>query len=199
VSPSQSGTLLPAGILWRLTTPAASCSTSLAGRHTLLTGDLERSGLDELVSLRGRTAARGHARSSSRGRTANPEWLYEWARPRLVVASQRPSVSATTTLSRQLSGWEAVCEPGAGPIRIRWTDDGIVARGFRTRHEEPLTRIGQRQVDGVPTRIPAWTGARIRGLVAQFRAEVPDGLVGSPWARSPASSWRWSRSEHGRS
>ncbi len=62
-----------------------------AGRHLLLTGDLEKQGLTELV---GRAApdpppdvmlAPHHG-----GKTANPPSLYEWAKPRTVVVSQKP-------------------------------------------------------------------------------------------------------------
>ena len=66
------------------------------------------------------------------GRTANPEWLYEWAKPRLVVVSQRPvrrqGGDALAPLERRgiplLRTWRQ------GSIRLRWTDDGIVTRSF---------------------------------------------------------------------
>ncbi len=61
------------------------------GRHLLLTGDLEHLGLDEMVERPPPEPppdvflAPHHG-----GRSANPEWLYQWAKPRLVVVSQRP-------------------------------------------------------------------------------------------------------------
>jgi competence protein ComEC len=106
---------------------------AFAGRHLLLTGDLEKEGLVELV---GRTPpdpppdvflAPHHG-----GRSANPERLYEWAKPGLVIVSQRPATSTTSdALSwverrgiRLLRTWRT------GSIRLRWASGGITARGF---------------------------------------------------------------------
>ncbi len=98
------------------------------GRHLLLTGDLEQLGLDELVDRPPPEPppdvflAPHHG-----GRTANPEWLYEWAKPRLVVVSQRPVAAhasdALAPLERRgiplLRTWRH------GSIHFTWTDDGI--------------------------------------------------------------------------
>ena len=104
-----------------------------AGRHLLLTGDLEQLGLVELVAQTPPQPppdvflAPHHG-----GRTANPESLYEWAKPRLVVVSQRP---LTPTTNDALSVVERRGIPllrtwRKGSIRLRWTQDGITARGF---------------------------------------------------------------------
>ena len=59
-----------------------------SGRHLLLTGDLDGSGLPELIAGPRRRidvlVAPHHG-----GRTANPPWLYDWARPAAVLVSQR--------------------------------------------------------------------------------------------------------------
>jgi competence protein ComEC len=110
------------------------------GRHLLLTGDLEQLGLRELV-----------AKSPPRmppdvllaphhgGRAANPEILYEWAKPRIVVVSQRPSAvrtpDALSFLERRgiplLRTWRT------GAIRLRWTTAGITAHGFLEEPNRP--------------------------------------------------------------
>jgi competence protein ComEC len=106
---------------------------AFGGRHLLLTGDLEKEGLDDLVAQTPPQPppdvflAPHHG-----GRSANPEWLYEWARPRLVVVSQRPAAStaadALSLLERRgislLRTWRT------GSIRLRWTSDGITSQGF---------------------------------------------------------------------
>jgi competence protein ComEC len=102
-----------------------------AGHHVLLTGDLDGAGLDALSRCRMPPLevllAPHHG-----GRTANPSWLYEWADPRLVVVSQRaPAPGANDALAsldaqhRLLRTWQR------GAIRLRWTKDGVVVRGFR--------------------------------------------------------------------
>jgi competence protein ComEC len=66
------------------------------------------------------------------GRTANPASLFDWARPRAVVVSQRPprtgSSDALTVIERRhIALWRTWRD---GAIRLRWTDRGIVATGF---------------------------------------------------------------------
>src|SRR5258708_31794043 len=58
------------------------------GRHALLTGDLEREGLPALIARPTEPLAMLLAPHHG-GRSANPEWLYTWAKPALVVVSQR--------------------------------------------------------------------------------------------------------------
>src|SRR5271165_4077092 len=72
------------------------------------------------------------------GNSANPSWLYSWARPRAVVVS-RPSVSGTTdALSPVERGgipllrtWER------GAIHYRWSFDGIITQGFLDGDDRP--------------------------------------------------------------
>jgi competence protein ComEC len=117
------------------------------GQHMLLTGDLEKEGLVELVA---RTPpqpppdillAPHHG-----GRSANPESLYEWAKPRLVVVSQR---SPTFTTSDPLVLVERRNIPllrtwRTGSLRLRWTSSGITARGFLGQN---AARVGDRALD----------------------------------------------------
>ncbi len=60
-----------------------------SGRRLLLTGDLERDGLADLVARRVEPLDAMLAPHHG-GRTSNPAWLYDWAKPALVVVSQRP-------------------------------------------------------------------------------------------------------------
>jgi competence protein ComEC len=108
-------------------------------RHLLLTGDLEQLGLDEMVERPPPEPppdvflAPHHG-----GKTANPEWLYRWAKPRLVVVSQRPVAAkagdALASLERRgvplLRTWRR------GSIRLRWTLDGITASSFLDERED---------------------------------------------------------------
>ena len=62
---------------------------TIGGCRVLLTGDLDGAGIPELIAgPRGEIdvlLAPHHG-----GKSANPPWLYDWARPRAVIASQRP-------------------------------------------------------------------------------------------------------------
>ncbi len=103
------------------------------GRTLLLTGDLEGHGLLDLAAQaaprRGFDAllAPHHG-----GRTSNPRWLYDWARPGQVVVSQRPPPDpGRDPLAALAEGrfplrrtWQA------GAVRLAWTPDGLVATGF---------------------------------------------------------------------
>lgn len=101
------------------------------GRHWLLTGDLEQEGLRALVEQPSAPfdvfLAPHHG-----GRTANPAWLYEWARPDRVIVSQRPPApgarDALAPLEERgiplLRTWER------GAVRLRWTTHVIEAVGF---------------------------------------------------------------------
>ena len=93
------------------------------GRHLLLTGDLEQLGLDELVDRPPPEPppdvflAPHHG-----GRTANPDWLYQWAKPRLVVVSQRPVAAhagdALAPLERSGIPSIAHLAPGFDPLHM---------------------------------------------------------------------------------
>jgi competence protein ComEC len=99
------------------------------GRHVLLTGDLEADGLSRLVRRPAPPLA-GLLAPHHGGRTANPPWLYDWARPGSVIVSQRPPLPGTTDALAALPfpvlrTWER------GAIRLTWTPGGVIPRGFR--------------------------------------------------------------------
>jgi beta-lactamase superfamily II metal-dependent hydrolase/pimeloyl-ACP methyl ester carboxylesterase len=115
-----------------------------AGRHLLLTGDLEQLGLIDLVARpRPEPPPDVLLAPHHGGRSANPPWLYQWARPRLVVVSQRPLSSgagdALSSLEQQripvLRTWRQ------GSIRLRWTGDGILTRGFLDEEAHPPSEV----------------------------------------------------------
>ena len=99
------------------------------GRRLLLTGDLEGVGLLELVA-KPAPAVDAFLAPHHGGRASNPPWLYDWARPGLVVASQRrpPGRDALDAVAGRgipvLRTWER------GAVRLRWTDGGLAAEGF---------------------------------------------------------------------
>ena len=101
----------------------------------LLTGDLEREGLTDLVARPPPDPPGVFLAPHHGGRASNPAWLYEWARPSLVVASQRPPNSGSRDPLGAIAGgrfpllrtWEA------GAVRLRWTPSGLVAAGFLDR------------------------------------------------------------------
>jgi competence protein ComEC len=103
------------------------------GRHLLLTGDLEQLGLDELIERAPPQPppdvflAPHHG-----GKAANPERLYRWAQPRLVVVSQRPLLgkSGDALALVERSGIPLLRTWRQGAIQFTWMDDGIVARSF---------------------------------------------------------------------
>jgi competence protein ComEC len=101
------------------------------GRRILLTGDLEREGLAALVDQPAPPLdiflAPHHG-----GRTANPDWLYRWADPSLVVVSQRPPAPGSKDALAALAdrGTPLLRTWNRGAVRLRWTERGIAARGF---------------------------------------------------------------------
>jgi len=106
---------------------------AFAGRHLLLTGDLEQQGLDELVAQPPPEPPPDVFLSPHHGgKSANPEWLYQWARPRLAVVSQRPlpARAADSLALLERSGVPLLRTWRQGAIRLRWTGEGISARGF---------------------------------------------------------------------
>ena len=106
-------------------------------RCVLLTGDLEGGGLLKLVEQPPQ-AVEVMLAPHHGGRTSNPAWLYDWARPRTVIASQKPPTPGSRdaleplALSRftLLRTWQT------GAIRLRWLDDEIEISPFL----EPATR-----------------------------------------------------------
>ena len=136
---------------WHPETPDNARSLVLdvahGGRHLLLTGDLDQLGLVELVAQTQPEPIDLMLAPHHGGKSANPSWLYSWARPRAVVVSQRPSVSGTTdALSPVERGgisllrtWER------GAIHFRWSFDRILTQGFLDREDRPhvlLTGLG---------------------------------------------------------
>jgi competence protein ComEC len=103
------------------------------GRHMLLMGDLEKEGLNELVARPAPVPppdvflAPHHG-----GKSANPAWLYDWARPRVVVASQRSnSASGADALALvENHGIPVLRTWREGSIHLGWSSRGIDARGF---------------------------------------------------------------------
>jgi competence protein ComEC len=99
-------------------------------RHLLLTGDLDGSGLTELVAQPA-VAVDAMLSPHHGGRTANPIWLYNWAHPRVVIVSQRPlspgSRDPLITLDRRI----AVSRTWAvGAVTMRWMPGAIDLRTF---------------------------------------------------------------------
>jgi hypothetical protein len=72
------------------------------------------------------------------GRSANPSWLYSWARPKTVVVSQRPpfpgTADALTPLER--SGVPALHTWKRGAVHFQWRSDDIITEGFLDRHDQ---------------------------------------------------------------
>jgi competence protein ComEC len=102
-----------------------------AGRHVLLTGDLEGAGL---FDLRRQPLARPDIFLAPHhgGRTANPSWLYDWADPRLVVVSQRPPAPGSHDALAPLAARQILLRTWQrGAIHLEWTGGGVLARGFR--------------------------------------------------------------------
>jgi competence protein ComEC len=121
------------------------------GRHLLLTGDLEQLGLVELLATSGPDPPPDVLLAPHHGgRSANPESLYQWARPRSVVVSQRPpapgSTDALVPIERQGTPLWRTWRDGA--VRLRWTSQGIVLSGFL---DEVISRAkpGRPSVTGV--------------------------------------------------
>jgi len=117
---------------WNPTEPDNARSVVLdvswRGRHALLTGDLDGDAPEGPIDV---FLAPHHG-----GRSANPEWLYDWAKPTRVVVSQRaPQPGARDALApldaRKLPVYRTWRR---GAVRMTWTDEGVVARGFLDDH-----------------------------------------------------------------
>ena len=101
------------------------------GRRLLLTGDLERDGLADVVA-RPPGPLDAMLAPHHGGRTSNPDWLYAWARPALVVVSQRPPAAGSRDPLAPLAEghfpllrtWQS------GAIRLRWSHPALLASGF---------------------------------------------------------------------
>ena len=141
-----------------------------AGRHVLLTGDLELSGLDELVAQQRPEGPPEVMLAPHHGaRVANPEWLYEWARPRLIVASQRPPSSAANDPLAAIErlGFPVLRTWRHGAIRISWSDDdGVVASGFLDESRKPVRDPQQSSGSGKGIRVLVGLAGFILGTFA---------------------------------
>lgn len=102
-----------------------------AGRHLLLTGDLEQEGLARLID-RPAFPIDAILAPHHGGRTANPESLYDWAGPEVVVVSQRPPAVGTRDPLEALGprGIPLLRTWQRGAIRLRWEPDRLTARAF---------------------------------------------------------------------
>ncbi|HEX3449031.1 MAG TPA: ComEC/Rec2 family competence protein, partial [Isosphaeraceae bacterium] len=106
---------------------------AFAGHHLLLTGDLEQPGLDHVVaSPPPDPAPDAFLAPHHGGKSSNPDWLYEWAKPRAVIVSQRPQSARTGDALAALEerGIPVLRTWRQGSIRLRWVDDRIAASGF---------------------------------------------------------------------
>ncbi len=102
-----------------------------AGRWLMLTGDLEGVGLTDLTARPAPTIDAFLAPHHG-GRASNPIWLYDWAKPGLVVSSQSPPMPGASDALRPVEArgipvwrtWQR------GAVRLRWTPTGLAADGF---------------------------------------------------------------------
>jgi competence protein ComEC len=141
-------TVLHPAVDWNLDAPDNARSLVLdiafAGQHFLLTGDLEQAGLTALI---GQPAldpppdvmlAPHHG-----GKSANPSALYEWAKPRAVVVSQRAlppqSSDALAEIEKRRVPLYRTWKNGA--IRLRFTRLGIAVRGFLDQDDDSGPRM----------------------------------------------------------
>ena len=100
-------------------------------RSMLLTGDLEGEGLARLLSQPSHPIEAILAPHHG-SQAANPESLYRWANPRLILISQRRPAFGSGELPdwftdhdrTTLTTWEQ------GAIQIQWTSSGLTAHGF---------------------------------------------------------------------
>jgi competence protein ComEC len=107
-----------------------------AGRRLLLTGDLERDGLADLIAHPSQPLDAMLAPHHG-GRTSNPAWLYAWAKPALVVVSQRaPSPGSRDPLAPLAEGQFPLLRTWqSGAIRLRFAPSSLIATGFVDRRE----------------------------------------------------------------
>ncbi len=140
------------------------------GHHALLTGDLEGQGLTALIARRTEPLAMILAPHHG-GRSANPGWLYAWARPDRVVASQRqPSLGNGDALADLAKRGIPVSRTWqSGAIQIRWTNQRLVTHGFLDdrKEREPMTMLSA-----------AWTGWPILLGDSGLGMGLTRGLVG---------------------
>jgi competence protein ComEC len=133
-------------------------------RHLLLTGDLEQEGLTRLLD---RPAFPLDALLAPHhgGRSANPESLYTWARPELVVVSQRPPAVGTRDFldTLEVRGIPLFRTWQRGAIRLRWEPGRLAVGGFLDAEAEPRdTKPLDRSP--APSTI-SWASPWLRGVI----------------------------------
>jgi competence protein ComEC len=143
------------------------------GRHLLLTGDLEKLGLDEMVERPPPEPppdvflAPHHG-----GKTANPEWLYQWAKPRLVVVSQRQVAAGAgdALVSLERRGIPLLRTWRHGSIHLRWTGDQITTRSFLDNpHDRPeMSRLKNSRAAKPPPRSDLFADDHASGVTRLF-------------------------------
>jgi competence protein ComEC len=109
-----------------------------AGRHLLLTGDLEQPGLTKLVGQAAPEPPPDVMLAPHHGsKTANPSWLYSWARPRAVVVSQRMPTLGTSDILTPLErdGIPLLRTWQRGAVHFQWRSDHIITEGFLNQHD----------------------------------------------------------------
>lgn len=109
------------------------------GRHLLLTGDLDQLGVVELVAQAQPEPIDLMLAPHHGGKSANPSWLYSWARPRAVVVSQRmPAVGSSDVLTPlERSGIPLLRTWQRGAVHFQWRSDHIITEGFLDHNELP--------------------------------------------------------------
>ncbi|MGO9600161.1 MAG: ComEC/Rec2 family competence protein [Isosphaeraceae bacterium] len=108
------------------------------GHHLLLTGDLDQLGLVELAAGPPLDPAVDLMLAPHHGgKSANPSWLYSWARPKAVIVSQRmPAVGSTDALTTlEQSGIPLLRTWQRGAVHFQWRSDQIITEGFLDHHD----------------------------------------------------------------
>lgn len=105
---------------------------SHAGRHMLLTGDLDGQGLTAFTESARSARVDVMLSPHHGGKSANPEWLYDRVAPARVVVSQRPPQAGSRDA---LSAVEARNIPvlrtwKRGALSFMWKETGVTASGF---------------------------------------------------------------------
>lgn len=104
-----------------------------AAHGLLLTGDLDASGLEEVVRVPPPRRFDAVMAPHHGGKTANPDWFYDWSGARTVIASQDPPRAGTRDALAEIEGagrptlrtWRD------GAIRLAWNPDGLRVAPFR--------------------------------------------------------------------
>jgi competence protein ComEC len=153
------------------------------GRHLLLTGDLDGSGLHALVSRPAPEPLDVIVAPHHGGRSANPPWLYAWAGAREVVVSQRPVEPGAADPLRFLdeTGHGVRRTGSGGAILLRWSPGGWAVevrpdRGIETppRGERSWVRRIAQEIGRHDPRFP-W---RRRSSLASWLAGGVGALLG---------------------